>query len=70
MFNYIDTGSYNFYKDFSNYINKNLTSNYFNNKKKLRDALKSDVDTIRKFHDTEDALLNNAKKYISNNKFI
>ena len=70
LFNYNVPGLYNFYKDFSNYINKNITPNYFNNEKKLREALKADVEKIRQFHDTEDSLLSNANKYITNNKFI
>ena len=70
LFNYNVPGLYNFYKDFSNYINKYITSNYFNNEKKLREALKADVEKIRQFHDTEDSLLSNANEYIVNNKFV
>jgi len=70
LFNYNIPGLYNFFKDFSNYINQNITSYYFNNEKKLREGLKVDVEKIRQFHDTEESLLNNANKYIADNKFI
>jgi len=70
LFNYNIPGLYNFYEDFSSYISKNITSIYFNNEKKLREALQFDDEKKRQFHDTEDFLLNDANKYISNNKFI
>ena len=36
LYNYNAPGLYNFYMNISNYINKNITSEYFNNDKKLR----------------------------------
>ena len=69
LYNYNVPGLYNFFRDFSDYIKKNISSNYFNNEKKLR-TLKADIDKIRHFHETEDSLLNYANKYIANNKFI
>ena len=35
-FKFIIPGFYNFYKDLSDYLIKNITSSYFNNEKKLR----------------------------------
>ena len=70
LFNYNVPGLYNFYKNFSNYLNKNITSNYFNNEKKLRDALNVDKEFIRQFNETNDQLLINANKYFINNNFI
>ena len=70
LFNYNVPGLYNFFKDFSNYINKNIIPNYFNNEKKLREALIFDVEKICLFHDKENSLLNKANNYISYNKFI
>ena len=70
LFNYNVPGLYKFFKDFSNYINGNIITNYSNNEKKLRESLKVDTEKIRKFHDTEEFLLNMINKYISNNKFI
>ena len=58
LFNYNVPGLYKFFKDFSNYINENIITNYFNNEKKLREALKVDAEK------------NMANKYICNNKFI
>ena len=68
LFNYNVPGLYNFYKDFSNYIDKNITLIYFNNENKLRKTQKFDVEKIKKFHDKEDSLLNVANKFIANNK--
>jgi len=70
LFNYYIPGFYNFYVDFSNYLNKNIAPSFFNNEKKLREALKVDEEKKRLFYETEDYLLKNANKYISNNKFI
>jgi len=39
LFNNNVPGLYNFYQDISNYINKNITTNYFVNEKKLREAI-------------------------------
>jgi len=67
LYNYNVPGLYNFYKDICDYICKNITSNYFNNEKKLRDALKVDVTDINKFHETENSALTNLEKYINEN---
>ena len=37
LFNYKIPGFYNFYKDLSDYLTKNITSEFLNNEKKLRD---------------------------------
>ena len=71
LYNYNIPGLYNFYKDFSDYIIKNITPKYFNSEKKLREATKAFEEKINQFHDTEDFSLDNANKYIKdNNKFI
>ena len=70
LYNYTVPGLYNFYSDISNYINKNIKSNYYNNEKKLRFGKKIDDKDIIKFHETEDSLINNVNKYIEDNKFI
>ena len=67
LYNYNVPGLYNFYKDISDYICKNITSNYFNNEKKIRDSLKFEVTDISKFHETEDSSLANVEKYINEN---
>ena len=70
LFNYKVPGLYNFYQEISNYINKNITTNYFDNEKKLREVIKSDIEEVRQFHDIEGSLLDNVNKYIANKKFI
>ena len=70
LFNYNIPGLYKFYEDISDYISKNIVFFYFNNEKKLREALKVDDEKIRQFYETEDYLLNNINKYIGNNKFV
>ena len=70
LYNYNIPGFYNFYINISDYINKNITPNYFSNEKKIRELLKADVDKIREFHEKEESLLNDVNKYIANNKFI
>ena len=70
LFNYSIPGLYNFYQDFSIYLKKNINPYYFNNEKKLREALKADIDKITKFHEIEDSLLESTNKYIDNIKFI
>ena len=70
LFNYNVPGLYKFYKDISNFINKNIIPIFFNNEKKLRETLKFDIENIGKFHDIEDSLLNYANNYIANNKYV
>ena len=67
LYNYNVPGLYNFFKEISDYICKNITSNYFNNEKKIREALKVDNTDINKFHETEDSSLINVEKYINEN---
>ena len=40
--NYKIPGFYDFYKNLSDYLNNNITIEYFNNEKKLREYFKSD----------------------------
>ena len=72
LYNYNVPGLYNFFKDISNYICKNITSNYFNNEKKLRELQKVDDTDIYKFHEIEASLFSNLDKYINddNHKLI
>ena len=59
LFNYKIPGFYNFYKNISNDINKNITAEYFSNEKKLREYFDEEPEKIKtKFHDEEDRLLN------------
>ena len=69
LFNYFVPGFYNFFKDISSYINKNITFNYYNNEKKIREAMKADK-IIEQFHNLEDTLLNQVNKYATNNEFV
>ena len=70
LYNYNVPGLYNFYKDISDYICKNITSNYFNNEKKLREALKIDDNGITKFHETQDSSVTTVEKYYNENNEI
>ena len=71
LYNYNVPGFYKFYINFSHYINKNITPNYFNNEKKLRELLKEDFDKIKEFHNNEESLINNVnKELVDNYKFI
>ena len=70
LYNYNVPGFYNFYLKFSDYLKKNIIPNYFNNEKKLRELLKEDFDKIRRFHEINESLLNNAyKELLNNHKF-
>ena len=40
--NYKISGFYDFYKNLSDYLNNNITIEYFNNEKKLREYFKSE----------------------------
>ena len=68
LYNYNVPGLYNFYMSISNYINKNIAPDYFNNEKKLREAKKEDKEKIRDFQDNESDLLEKVNKEISTNK--
>ena len=70
LYNYNVPGLYNFYKDISDYICKNITSNYFNNEKKIREALKVDNNSISKFQETQDSSVTNVEKYYNENNEI
>ena len=66
IFNFKIPGLYNFYKNLSNYINKNITVEYFNNEKKLREYYgDNSVEEIKSFHGNEENLLTNVYDYIN-----
>ena len=54
----------------SNYISKNISPDYFNNEKKLREAKREDIEKIRDFQDNESDLLGKLNKEISKNKIF
>ena len=58
LFNYKIPGFYNFYKNFSDYLNKDITTEFFNNEKNLRDYFdnKPEIAMIE-FHQKEKELL-------------
>ena len=72
LFNYKIPGFYNFYKDMSDYITKNITNEFFNNEKYLRDIYPDDGTNIAKeiedFHEKENELLQIVLKVIEHNK--
>ena len=70
LFNYNVPGLYNFYINISNYISKNISPDYFNNEKKLREAKREDIEKIRDFQDNESDLLGKLNKEISKNKIF
>ena len=58
LFYYKIPGFYNFYEDLFNYLNKNITTEFYNNEKKLRDySGKKHSDAKDKFHKKEKQLL-------------
>ena len=66
IFNFKIPGLYNFYKNLSNYIKKNITVEYFNNEKNLREYYgDNSIKEKIKFHENEDNLLTNVYDYIS-----
>ena len=71
IFNHKIPGLYNFYKDLSNYIKKNVTIEYFNNEKKLREYfdINSEKEKVN-FHNNEEILLSNVYDYINRDIFI
>ena len=66
-YNFKIPGFYNFFVNLSNYINKNITSNYFANEKKLRLLLKKNIELIRDFYDKEDEQLSKVYDEIKKN---
>ena len=69
LYNFNIPGLYNFYINLSEYIEKNISSNYFDNEKKLRYLLKEDAQKIIEFHNKEDELLESVFKEIEKNKY-
>ena len=61
LFNYKIPGFYNFYKSLSDYLNKEISTEFFNNEKNLRDIDLNDDPNIAKekedFHEKEEDLL-------------
>ena len=66
IFNYKIPGLYNFYKNLSDFINKNITVEFFNNEKKLREYYgpNSEKEKID-FHKNEDIFLSNIYDYVN-----
>ena len=67
-FKFMIPGFYNFYKNISNYITKNIYVEYFNNENNLRSYFGKNE--IVKFHEKEEILLNNLYDEISKDKKI
>ena len=67
LYNYNVPGLYNFYIEISDYICKNITTNYFNSEKQLRESLSFDVKDMTKFYETRNSSLTNLEKHINNN---
>ncbi len=66
LLDYKIPGFYNFYKNLSNYINQNITLDYFNNEKKIRELFKGNIEQEKNnFHDKEEMLLNTLYEGIS-----
>ena len=71
IFNYKIPGFYNFYKDLSDYIKKNITIEYFNNEKKIREYFKSDSEKQKiEFHNKEEYFLSSLYDKVSEDTFI
>ena len=69
LFNYKIPGFYNFYKNLSEYINKNISIDFYNNEKNLREYFGTKPEKIKNdFHDKEDSLLNLVFDKISQDK--
>ena len=67
LYNFNVPGFYNFFKSIQEYIKKNITSNYFNNEKILRELQADDITKKNTFQETEEFLLNNVFNEIINN---
>ena len=71
LFNYIIPGLYNFYKNLSNFIQKNINVEHFNNEKNLREYFSSNSEKEKKdFHDKEELLLSDIYNEINEDKFM
>ena len=71
LYNYNIPGLYNFFIYLSNYINKNISSGYFNNEKIIRGLLTKDDKKLEAFHKNEESFLDIVYKEISSkNNFI
>jgi len=66
LFNYKIPGFYNFYKNLSYYLNKNIKSEFYNNEKKLRNYCGSNTEHAKNnFREKEKELLNEVLEKIS-----
>ena len=71
LFNYKIPGFYNFYKELSDYLTKNITSEYFNNEKKLRNySGDKPKEAIGLFHENEKDLLDKVTQRIYQDKLF
>ena len=71
LYNYNIPGFYNFIVQLSEYINKNIISNYSNIETKVRKLKKEDFNLIRELHETEEEILNIViNEFEQNQKFI
>ena len=69
LFNYKIQGFYNFYKDLSDYLTKNITVEFFDNEKKLRNFSGNRPQNAKeKFHEKEKELLNKVSEKIGHDK--
>ena len=73
LFNYKIPGFYNFYKEISNYLAMDISIQFFNNEKNLRDICLDDkvrnvAKEIEDFHEKEGEFLQKVLKTIENNK--
>ena len=63
-------GFYNFYKNLSTFINKNISKEYSKNESILRENKSINEKEIKDFHEKEEVLVSSAYDEISNDKFI
>ena len=69
LFNSKIPSFYYFYKNLSDYLNKNTIVHFYNNEKKLREYFVSEPEIIKNyFHNKEDTLLNLVLDQISEDK--
>ena len=69
LFGYKIPGFFNFYKNLSEFLNKNITVKFLSNEKNIRKYLGSDINRIKDdFHDNEELLLNEVLEEINENK--